>query len=292
MKNTKLPRGAALAAATLALLGANARAEEAAAPAASASAPAPSWTATANVNVVSDYRFRGIDQTWGKPAVQGGADLTLASGFYLGTWLSNVSGNEYPGGSLEVDYYGGYNGKINDDFGFTLGGYGYWYPGANFDKAACGSAAFPASPCTLPSQSLDTFELNAGLSWKWIAYKLSYSTGDYFGANAATGFSGGTSGTMYHDITVTVPLPYDLSLAGHVGRTDYKARYGTINPDYTDYRLTLSKTFDGGWSVAGIVAGADNDAFWRPPTGGLSYANGDTRELNKPVFIVQVGRTF
>jgi len=65
-----------------------------------------------------------------------------------------------------------------------------------------------------------------------------------------------------------------------------------VDPDYTDYRLSLSKSFDGGWSVAGIVAGADNDAFWRPPVGGLSFANGDTRELNKPVFIVQAGRTF
>jgi uncharacterized protein (TIGR02001 family) len=285
-------RGPALAAAGLLLAAAGAIAQEATAPAATASASTPSWTATANVNVVSDYRFRGIDQTWGHPAVQGGADLAWASGFYLGTWLSNVSGNEYPGGSLEVDYYGGYNGKITDDFGFTVGGYGYGYPGANFDQSACGSAAFPAAPCTLPSQSLDTFELNAGLSWKWIAYKLSYSTGDYFGANASTGYSGGTSGTMYHDITVTVPLPDDLSLVGHVGRTDYKGRYGAIDPDYTDYRVSLSKTFDGGWSVAGIVAGADNDAFWRPPAGGLSYANGDTKDLNKPVFIVQVGRTF
>src|SRR5579862_2377987 len=100
-------------------------------PADAADAPVPFVTATANINIVSDYRFRGIDQTWGKPAVQGGADLAWASGFYLGTWLSNVSGNSYPGGNLEVDYYGGYNGKFDDDFGFTVGGYGYWYPGAN-----------------------------------------------------------------------------------------------------------------------------------------------------------------
>src|SRR5262249_47722318 len=158
-------------------------------------------------------------------------------------------------------------------------GYGYVYPGANFDRSACPSAAYPAAPCALPSQSFDTFELDAGLSWKWISYKLSVTTTDWFGANASTGYSGHTSGSLYHDITVTVPLADDRSLAGHLGHSDIKARYGTIDPDYTDWRVSLSKTFAGGWSLAGIVTGADNDAFWRPPAGGLSFANGDTRDL-------------
>jgi uncharacterized protein (TIGR02001 family) len=248
-------------------------------------------SATANVNLVSAYRFRGIDQTWGHPAVQGGADLSWANGLYAGTWASNVSGNSYPGGSLEVDYYGGYNGKINDDWSYTVGGYGYWYPGANFDKSACPSAAY-AAPCSLPSQSLNTFEVNAGITWKWISYKLSISTGDYFGANQSTGYSKGTGGTMYHDVTVTVPLADDLSLAAHVGPTDVRAMYGSINPDYTDYRFTLSKSFKGGWNVSGAVVGATNNAFFRPPAGGLSTGNMDTRDLNKATSVLQVGRTF
>ena len=49
----------------------------------------PAMTATANINLVSQYRFRGIDQTWGHPAVQGGADLSLPSGIYAGVWASN-----------------------------------------------------------------------------------------------------------------------------------------------------------------------------------------------------------
>jgi uncharacterized protein (TIGR02001 family) len=259
--------------------------------AADAPAEAPFVTATANVNLVSQYRFRGIDQSWGHPAVQAGADLSLANGFYAGTWASNVSGNSYPGGSLELDYYAGYNGKINDDFGYTVGGYGYWYPGANFDKSACPSAAFPA-PCSLSSQSLNTFELNAGVTWKWLSYKLSVSTGDYFGANTSTGYSKRTRGTMYHDLTVTWPLADDLSLVGHVGRTDVKAMFGNVNPDYTDWRVALTKTFTGGWNVSAAAVGATNNAFYRPPIGGLSFANADTRELNKPVLVLQVGRSF
>lgn len=254
-------------------------------------ADTPAMTATANVNLVSRYRFRGIDLTWGRPAVQGGADLSLPSGIYAGVWASNVSGNSYPGGSLELDYYAGYNGKVNDDFSYTVGGYGYWYPGANYNKAACPSAAF-SSPCSLPSQSLNTFELNAGATWKWLSYKLSLSTGDYFGANTATGYSKRTRGTLYHDLTATWALADDLSLVGHLGRTDVKASYGGLSPDYTDYRVAISKTFKDGWNASGAVVGATNNAFFRPPTGGLSAGNGDTRELNKPVLVLQVGRSF
>lgn len=285
MKSTLIPSGASVLA--FAALVAAPQAQAAEAP-----APTPFVTATANINLASDYRFRGIDQTWGKPAVQGGADLTLANGVYAGVWASNVSGNSYPGGNLETDWYAGYNGKIDDDFGFTVGGYGYVYPGANFDKSACPSAAYPAPCAGLPSQTLNTFELNAGVSWKWISYKLSVSTGDYFGANASTGYSGHTSGTLYHDLSATWAITDDVSLVGHVGHTDVKATYAGINPDYTDYRVTISKTFAGGWSVSAAGAGANNDRFYRPPVGGLSFANGQVRNLNKPVFIVQVGRTF
>lgn len=248
-------------------------------------------TATTNVNLVTQYRFRGIDQTWGRPALQGGADLAWRSGFYAGLWASNVSANSYAGGHLEVDYYAGYNGKIGDDVGWTVGGYGYWYPGANFSKAACPSAAF-AAPCTLPSQKFDTFELNAGLSWQMLSYKLSVAATDYFGANASTGYSKRTRGTMYHDVTLTWPLADDLSLVGHVGYTDVKASYGALNPDYADWRIAVAKTFGGGWSASAAVVGASNNAFFRPPTGGLSMANGDTRELNKPMLVLQAGRSF
>jgi uncharacterized protein (TIGR02001 family) len=252
---------------------------------------APATTLTTNIAMVSQYKFRGIDQTWGHPAVQGGVDFSTASGWYAGAWASNVSGNSYPGGSLELDLYAGYNGKIGDDLGYTLGAYGYVYPGANYDRSACPSASFSA-PCGLPSKSLDTLELNAGVSWKWVAYKLSVSTGDYFGAAASTGYGSSTHGTLYHDLSVTWPVSDDLSLVAHVGHTDVKATYAGVDPDYTDYRLALTKTFNGGWNVGASVVGASNDRFYRPPVGGLSLADDGTRAVNRTALIVQLGRAF
>lgn len=273
-------RLALLGLSTLASLSA-ARAEEA--------STAPSLSA--NVNLVNDYRFRGIDQTWGRPAVQGSVDYNHPDGYYAGLWASNVSGNSYPGGNLEVDYYAGYNGKIDGDWGFTLGGYGYWYPGSNVNKAACPSAAYSA-PCSLPNQKFDNFELNGGLSWRWLSYKLSIALTDYFGANRKTGYSDHTRGSLYHDLSAAVPVADDLTLNLHLGRTDVKATYGGVSADYTDYRIGLTKTFEGGWNASASWVGATNNTFFRAPVGGLSAANGDIRDLNKGSLIVQVGRVF
>src|ERR1700694_2456994 len=56
-----------------------------------APAPEPDWTFTGNVGLFSQYVFRGLTQTNEKPAVQGGFDLGHKSGFYAGTWASNIS---------------------------------------------------------------------------------------------------------------------------------------------------------------------------------------------------------
>src|SRR5713226_7192278 len=74
-----------------------------------AAAPASEHTFTGNVGLFGDYRFRGISQTFRKPAIQGGFDYSHASGFYLGNWNSNVSsGASYPAGDLEMDFFGGW----------------------------------------------------------------------------------------------------------------------------------------------------------------------------------------
>src|ERR671931_1426565 len=83
-------------------------------------APAPS-PVTGNITLASEYRFRGIDQTYGKPAIQGGFDYSHASGVYLGNWNSNVNqGAGYAGSSIEMDFYGGYK-KAFGDVGLDVG---------------------------------------------------------------------------------------------------------------------------------------------------------------------------
>ena len=53
-------------------------------------APEPDYTLSYNVGAVNDYRFRAIAQTSTNPALQAGIDYAHKSGFYLGTWTSNI----------------------------------------------------------------------------------------------------------------------------------------------------------------------------------------------------------
>src|SRR5439155_23645800 len=99
----------------LALVASASAAAPAIAQQAAAAATPPPPPVTGNLTLVSEYRFRGIDQTYGKPAIQGGFDYSHASGLYLGNWNSNVSqGAGFPGGNIEMDFYGGWKKTFGD----------------------------------------------------------------------------------------------------------------------------------------------------------------------------------
>ena len=57
----------------------------------------------ANVAASSNYFWRGITQTQDGAAVSGGIDYSNDSGFYAGTWVSNVDFGSKT--SYELDLY-------------------------------------------------------------------------------------------------------------------------------------------------------------------------------------------
>ncbi|MHB1213838.1 MAG: TorF family putative porin [Thiobacillus sp.] len=175
---------------------------------------------SANVSLTSDYLFRGISQTGGDPAIQGGLDYSHSSGFYLGTWGSNVGWIEdfqgYDRGNMEIDVYGGFrNGIANTDFTYDLGAIQYYYPG---DKNGAVNA--------------DTTEVYGAVGWKWFTAKYSYYVSDeVFGfANA--------DGSDYWDLSASVPI-------GETGLTA-GAHWGTFSfdnnsaQDYDDWKVSLA----------------------------------------------------
>ena len=178
-----------------------------------APAATPEHTFTANVGLFSEYIFRGISQTGGRPAVQGGFDYAHASGFYLGTWASNISWLEdfglYNRSSLEWDFYGGYKQNFPgawSDFFYDVGFYGYVYPGRK-------------NPGVF---SVDTWELYGALGWKWVSVKASYSLTDYFGARPDAS-QRKTDGSWYIDASATYPFgDTGWALLGHVGHLDVR----------------------------------------------------------------------
>ena len=223
------PNCATCIAALAALAASYAHAQSAPAPAAP---PPPEHTFTANVGLFSEYIFRGIAQTGGKPAVQGGFDYAHASGFYAGTWASNISWLEdfgaYSRSSLEWDFYGGFKNNFPDsDFFYDLGVYGYVYPGSRNPGVA----------------NADTWELYGALGWKWVSVKFSYALTDYFGARPDAN-ADKTDGTYYVDLTATYPIgDSGFALIGHVGHVD-------VRHDGSDSDLaTLGKASNTDWKL-------------------------------------------
>lgn len=90
-------------------------------------------TITGNVSLTSQYRLRGISQTDEDIALQGGFTVAHSSGFYVGTWASNLAGQgSFGGDNLELDLIAGYTKAVG---GVTLdGGVIYYvYPGTGGD---------------------------------------------------------------------------------------------------------------------------------------------------------------
>ena len=215
-----------------------------------------------NVGIASQYVFRGLTQTNGKPAIQGGTDYSHASGFYLGTWLSSVSwygeqnagsvsgpvalsspgslGSPYApkrtnSNSLEWDFYGGYRHPLDDHWNYDLGAIRYAYPGT-FDNV--GAYRRP-----------DTTELYAALGYNRLTLKYSQVVSRYtFGTNES-------SGATYLDLFATIPIAgAGASLLLHAGRQTYPnlpnfGYFGNSGGNnafysYTDYKIGLTKDWD------------------------------------------------
>ena len=215
-------------------------------------APASDFTAAYNVGLFSQYIFRGLTQTNNKPALQGGFDVNHKSGLYIGGWASNVSwlrdnanaaaGPVYQsGGSLEIDLYGGFKTDVKG-VGIDVGALQYYYPGA-LNKAVYDKA--------------NTTELYGALSYGWLQAKVSSVVSKdawAFGKKYNAGTNGDDErGTYYAELNANIPLA-DTGITAllHVGRQEFnQAKSLPENPDasYTDWKVGLTKGFDGGVNV-------------------------------------------
>jgi uncharacterized protein (TIGR02001 family) len=242
-----------------------------------------------NLTIASDYRFRGISQTYKGPAIQGGVDYSHPSGLYLGNWNSNVSSALFSGGSgIEMDFYGGWK-KSFGDLGIDIGTIYYYYPNAEWNSNA-GSTAGNAK--------FDNHEIYLGASWKWLSAKIYYAISDYFGlANeqadggywvnkntlTALGGRGGSTGTTYLDLGASYPVTDKFSIVGHYGILNVD-KYNDL--DYNDWKLGV--TYDlFGWVFGAAYVDTDAKKEWY-----YTFGSKGNREIGKSTLVLSVGKSF
>ena len=165
-----------------------------------------------NLALTSDYVFRGISQTDREPARQGGLDYAFGdSGFYVGTWGSNV---DYGDGSpdIEIDTYVGWNTDVSDTLNLDIMLTRYNYFGASDDFG-----------------NIDYNELIGVLTWnEMLAFTAAY-TNDYSNS--------GISST-YFNVTGEWEVGEQFTFSAGVGRSDFEDIDG-----YTDWMLGVSRDF-------------------------------------------------
>lgn len=185
------------------------------------------FEASANVGVVSNYMWRGMTQTRNAAALQGGLDLTHSSGFYAGTWMSNVDFKFFPGADTEQDFYAGYGFALGD-FAFDLKRTEYHYAseeGLNFGETHAHVSAFGLTVGA--DYSSDTPVANSDSALHYYA-TYAYTLPAEVGLTATVG-------------------EYDYKDAGWVGGTDYK---------YSYYNIGFNKTF---WDINFGIAYTDSN---------------------------------
>lgn len=198
-------------------------------------APASEHTVTGNVALVSNYIFRGISQTQNKPAIQGGFDYAHASGFYVGTWASNVSWVQDTAmksdNSLEWDFYGGYKGAFADDFTYDVGVLQYYYPGTVLPGA----------------KNTNSTEVYGAIGWKFVTLKYSHTVSENLFGWYNFASNQNTRGSGYWDLTANYDLGDGWGVNGHIGHQKIK---NLSDASYTDWKLGVTK--DVGFGVVGL----------------------------------------
>jgi uncharacterized protein (TIGR02001 family) len=254
---------------------------------------APEFTVASNVGVVSDYVSRGLQLNWGNPALQGGVDVMHRSGWYVAAWGSQVTDNFYAGGALELDLYAGHRGSIGDALTYDAGLAAYFYPGANYRKAAPVGA--------YPDKRYDTTEAVFGITWRWLNLKYSHCLTDYYGYDDRTvplsvwnsGVFGGvdagkgTRGSGYLEANANLDLGNTYTLGLHAG---HQSVANSSKLSYSDYKLGMTKAFADGWTASLAVTATQGAELYR---NFLSVAgNGKTANVDGVHWLLGVNKAF
>jgi uncharacterized protein (TIGR02001 family) len=204
---------------------------------------APESTLGYNVGVASEYRYRGIAQTKGDAALQGGADYAHSNGFYVGAWASTIKWIKEAGtdvkGPVELDLYGGYKFEASG-LAYDVGYLRYQYVGNTYNKIA-------------GNVNPNTDEAYGAVTVGPATLKYSYAFSDLFG-------TANSKGSTYWDLSANFDLGNGYTLTPHAGRQVIKNSANS----YTDIALTLGKDLGDGLaaSAAFISTNAKDNTYY------------------------------
>jgi uncharacterized protein (TIGR02001 family) len=251
------------------------------------------YSISANIGAVSNYMWRGVSQTQDGAAVQGGLDFTHESGFYAGTWISNVDFNDEGAPQLSTVKLDEFGDPIFDDLGFPVyettglsdpNSPNYemdFYLGFGNNITEDLSYDFKAIYYAYPDgRDYDFAELDGSMTFKWFTLGIAYTV---YGQATDAPFDEGD--WYYYGGFEFSDLPFGLSFSARGGYYDFdhdqlvagtyvsngEVFEVTDSADYWNYGASISKdagdfgTFSLNWDQndGNTAIGYDNDPkFW------------------------------
>lgn len=193
--------------------------------------------------VVTDYRDRGISQSGGDFAVQSGIGATHASGAYVGAFASTIDGGE-DDGELELEFYGGYGGRLSEAASFDIGLLYDLQPSNNVGADDTGYF----EPYASLSTTLGPGQVTVGAAYAWEQEALSGEDNLY----------------LYTDLNVGLPTT-PLTLSAHLGYTDGALApplaAGSADDNGFDYSIGATAIVAGGLELGVSYVGVDGPAI-------------------------------
>lgn len=223
---------------------------------------AQEWTA--NFSATNNYIWRGLTQSINEGAIQGGIDYASESGFYVGTWASNVSYDSDDVYSYEHDMYFGFAGEAGD-ISYDIGYLYYNYDSnAGFDfgeiYGSIGIGNFSATLSLLANAEPDE------------------GPGEDFGFAQAS----------YWSLDYAIPLESGAEIGLHAGfhEGDFMYAFNGATDDYWDFNISIAK--DGFSAMITTTTLGDDDNG----DGIEDYASMGTRDNDEIKFVVGYSMDF
>ena len=213
--------------------------------------PPSDISVSGNVALVTDYRFRGVSLSAGDPAIQGGIDVALPSGFYVGTWGSSIEGGAAYG-EMELDIYAGWGGDIAEGVSFDVGLLYYMYPTDGGDDGTGtivdGFNVNYWEPYASITTSFGPAEATFGVAYAWDQSSLGDDDNLY----------------LYTDLGAALPGT-PISLSAHLGYTDGVLAppllAGDADDSGLDWSIGASATVLGGLELGVSYVGVEGPSI-------------------------------
>lgn len=203
---------------------------------------------SANAGVVSDYYFRGVQQT-GSASANGGVDYEHKSGLAIGFWAADVEG-QLPSGApapddgplgIEIDTYASFSGEAGK-MGYSIGYTHYGYTGTfdtSYDEVNLG-ASYGDFALDVASGS---HEVPGGTDDDYTFASVSYEAGP---VSVLYGTFSGDWGGAYLEVGLTTDIggaDAGVTIINGDPEENFTGT-GTNTTDGTGVVFSISKSFD------------------------------------------------